>query len=189
MLRQNLVLKEPDISKDGWPEAMFPNSVHLHQTRVLSTCTDRVEEGAISPLSRRAVSANSWAEFVPGDCTSVQLRQFLMELFGKRKTSLLLALKLARSLRANRGHSSQDLVPVEIQSFHLRPDKGHELVFPESSEMQFRHLLVELFRQEADLVLMTREFSANTGTSREALLTTVSPVQVQPSPGCSDMAR
>ena len=44
MLRQNLVLKEADISKDGWPEAMFPNNVKLHQTRVLNTCKVKLED-------------------------------------------------------------------------------------------------------------------------------------------------
>ena len=40
----------------------------------------------------------------------------------------------------------QTRIPLESQSFHLRPDKGHELVFPKSSEVKNVHLLLQTFK-------------------------------------------
>ena len=55
----------------------------------------------------------------------------------------------------------QTIIPLENQSFHLRPDKSHELVFPKSSELQFRNLLIELFRQEVNVSSSSRGISNN----------------------------
>ena len=50
------------------------------------------------------------------------------------------------------GEKCRTIIPLEIQSFHLRPDKGHELAFSKSSEVPFHHLLIELFLQEGEAV-------------------------------------
>ena len=48
------------------------------------------------------------------------------------------------------GEKCRTIIPHEIQSFHMHTAKGHELAFPKSSDVQFRHLLIELFLQEAE---------------------------------------
>ena len=52
------------------------------------------------------------------------------------------------------------MIPLEIQGSHLRPDEGHELVFPKSTEVQFGPLLIELFGQEVNVSLASLGFLA-----------------------------
>ena len=58
------------------------------------------------------------------------------------------------ALKPTRQPREQIAAPLhQTRSFHLRLDEGHELVYPKSSEVQFRHLPIELFRQEVNVSL------------------------------------
>ena len=43
------------------------------------------------------------------------------------------------------------MIPLEIQSFHLLPDKGRQLAFPKGSGSENLTFLIELCRQEVDM--------------------------------------
>ena len=84
----------------------------------------------ISPLSHRALSARGRRRS------------------GLNREEMLLATACASKKGKVRCSKSRPLhktiTPLEIQSFHLRPDDGH----------QFRHFLIEPVRHEVDYILV-----------------------------------